>query len=118
MTGIVTVSLILSGAVIVENMEKSYYCKPEDNVKECLWLSKSGITCSYLLAPDITKGDRCVGGVWEPLELFVDQQTPAVDVVKVHANGKDWVCKTDNGFVYAYSKCSSGAYDGYLGEFI
>ncbi|KKK42699.1 hypothetical protein LCGC14_3169660 [marine sediment metagenome] len=66
-TGIVFLGMILSGAVIVEYLSESYYCEPEDNVKECLRLSGSGITCYYLTAPDITKGDRCTGGVWQPL---------------------------------------------------
>jgi len=70
-TGIVSLVLILSGAVIVENLEKSYYCASEDNVKECLRLSNSRITCYYLAADDITKGDRCTGGVWEPLESYL-----------------------------------------------
>ncbi len=67
-TGLVSLALILSVAVVVENMEKSYYCAAEDNVKECVRLSSSGLTCYYLTAPDVTKGDRCMGGVWEALE--------------------------------------------------
>ena len=67
-TGIVTLALVLSGAVIIDNLEESYYCETEDNVKECLRLSSSGLTCYYLTAPDITKGDRCTGGVWQPLQ--------------------------------------------------
>ena len=74
-TGIVSLALILSGTVIVEIMEKSYYCASEDNVKECLRLSPSGITCYYLAADDLTKGDRCTGGVWEPLDNYIE--TPA-----------------------------------------
>ena len=66
-TGIVSLALILIGAVIVDNLEESYYCEPEDNVKECLRLSSSGITCYYLTAEDVTKGDRCTNGFWEPL---------------------------------------------------
>ncbi len=67
-TGIVTLALILIGAVIVQNLEESYYCESEDNVKECVRLSSSGLTCYYLTAPDVTRGDRCTGGVWEKLE--------------------------------------------------
>ncbi len=66
-TGIVSLALVLTVAVIVDNLEKSYYCEPEDNVKECLRLSSSGITCYYLAADDLTKGDRCTNGFWEPL---------------------------------------------------
>ena len=120
-TGIVSLALILSGAVIVEIMEKSYYCASEDNVKECLKLSPSGITCYYLTAPDVTKGDRCTGGVWEPLVNFVDQQTSQPQVassIKVRANGKEWICHATDGFVNPYTRCNSEDYEGYLGEFI
>ncbi len=70
-TGIVTLALVLTGVIVVENLEKSYYCASEDNVKECLRVSSSGITCYYLGAEDLTKGDRCTGGVWEPLEGYM-----------------------------------------------
>ena len=66
-TGIVSLVMALSGLVVVSNMSESYYCLPEDNVKECVRLSSSKITCYYLTAPDITKGDRCTGGTWEAL---------------------------------------------------
>ena len=69
-TGIVSLALILTGAVVVENIEKSYYCASEDNVKECLRVSSSGITCYYLGAEDLTKGDRCTGGTWEPINNY------------------------------------------------
>ena len=119
--GLVSLALIITGAVIVENMQDSYYCEPEDNVKECLRLSSSGITCYYLAADDLTKGDRCTNGRWESLEPFVvsvDQQIPTGESVKVSANNKEWNCKTDNGFVGPYTYCTSGTFEGYLGEFI
>ena len=118
-TGIVFLGMVLSGAVVVSNMSQSYYCESEDNVKECFWISDTGITCRYLLADDLIKGDRCTGGTWEPLEgHVVDQQAPAGDVVKVRANGKDWICETKDGQVGPYTLCKSGSYEGYLGEFI
>ena len=117
-TGIVSLALILSVVIVVENIEESYYCEPEDNVKECLRLSSSGITCYYLTAPDVTKGDRCTGGVWQPLENSLDQQNPVGNSVKVRANGKEWICQAKEGFVNPYTRCSSGAMEGYLGEFI
>ena len=121
-TGLVSLVLILSGTVIIKNLEKSYYCEPEDNVKECLRLSSSGITCYYLAADDLTKGDRCTGGVWQPLASHLDNsldiQGPVADVIKVRANGKEWNCQASDGFVNPYTRCSSGAYEGYLGEFI
>ncbi len=117
-TGIVSLALVLIGAVIVDNLEKSYYCQPEDNVKECLRLSASGITCYYLTAEDLTKGDRCTGGIWQPLENSLDQQSPVGNSVKVRANGKEWICQAKDGFVNPYTRCNSGTLEGYLGEFI
>ena len=121
--GLISLVLVISGVVIADNMEQSYYCEPEDNVKECLRLSSSGITCYYLAAEDLTKGDRCTNGRWESLEPFVkpvesDDQQPTGEVVKVSANAKEWICQTDNGFVDPYTYCTSGKFEGYLGEFI
>ena len=117
-TGLVSLVLILSGSGVVDNLEESYYCEPEDNVKECLRLSSSGITCYYLTAPDVTKGDRCTEGIWQPLEKSLDQQSPVGDSVKVRANGKEWICQAKDGFVNPYTRCNSEALKGYLGEFI
>ena len=60
--GIVSLAMILSGAVVVTSISDSYYCQPEDNAKECIRLSDSNITC-YTPAG----GDRCTGGTWKPL---------------------------------------------------
>ncbi len=121
-TGIVSLGAVLSGVVIVLLLQNSYYCEPEDNVKECVRLSSSGLTCYYLTAPDVTKGDRCTNGKWEPLERSLDSspdiQSPAEDYIKVRANGKEWNCQANDGFVNPYTRCNSGASEGYLGEFI
>ena len=93
-TGIISLSLVLTGAVIVGLLEKSYYCEPEDNVKECFWVSDSGITCRYLLADDIVKGDRCTGGFWEPLEdHIVVKEVPVVVADKPVSSTDDCIVK-------------------------
>ncbi len=93
-TGIVSLALVLIGAVVVDNLEKSYYCEPEDNVKECVRLSSSGITCYYLTAPDVTKGDRCTGGVWELLEgHVVVKEVPVVAADKSVSSTGDCIIK-------------------------
>ena len=81
MTGIVSLIAVLSGLVIVENIEKSYYCLPEDNAKECLRLSDSNLTCYTL-----TGGDRCVGGKWERLDKYIP---------KNKGNAQKWLCNTE-----------------------
>ncbi len=117
-TGIISLALVLSAAVIIDNMEKSYYCEPEDNVKECLRLSSSGITCYFLAAEDLTKGDRCTGVTWQPLENSLDHLSPVGNSVKVRANGKEWMCQAKYSFANPYTRCSSGSLEGYLGGFI
>ena len=67
--GIVSIGLILSSAVAINYMEKSFYCQTEDNVKECIKLSSTGVTCYYT-----TGSDRCTGGKWEPLENYIKQK--------------------------------------------
>ena len=93
-TGIVSLALVLSGIVIVNNLEKSYYCASEDNVKECIRLSDSGITCYYLTAPDVTKGDRCTGGFWKPLAgHIVVKEVPVVVTDKPVSSTSDCIIK-------------------------
>ena len=94
-TGIVTLALVLTGVIVVENLEKSYYCASEDNVKECLRVSSSGITCYYLAAEDITKGDRCTGGVWEPLTRSIPQviETPGQDSTTKYSSTDNCIIK-------------------------
>ena len=95
-TGIISLALVLIGAVVVNNLEESYYCEPEDNVKECVRLSSSGITCYYLTAPDVTKGDRCTGGIWEPLVKSISvQKITAPPSSKSFAVTNDCIVKGD-----------------------
>ena len=68
--GIVSLAMILSGAVVVTSISDSYYCQPEDNVKECVKLSSTGITC-YTAAGS----DRCTNGKWQPLESFIKNKS-------------------------------------------
>ncbi len=84
-TGIVSLALVLTGVIVVENLEESYYCEPEDNVKECYRLSSSGLTCYYWQADDLSKGDRCTGGVWELLNVNVPVKK-TTDVILVDSN--------------------------------
>jgi len=118
-TGIISLALILSGAVIVNNLEKTYYCPSEDNVKQCLRVSDSGLTCYYLLAEDITKGDRCTSGKWELIEGRLSRQaTPSANQVRVSANSKEWLCEAPEQVIRPYAKCYSDGFEAYLGELV
>lgn len=73
LTGIVSLIMVLSGLVIVENIENTYYCEPEDNIKECFKLGATDTRCYYNpLLP--LKYDVCTNGKWEKLEKFVKFQ--------------------------------------------
>ncbi|KKL62157.1 hypothetical protein LCGC14_2187970, partial [marine sediment metagenome] len=66
-----------------------------------------------------TKGDRCTGGVWEPLESYLGNRAlPDAESIRIHANAKEWNCFPDNGLVSAYTQCKSDEAEGYLGELI
>ena len=84
-TGIVSLALVLTGVIVAENLEKTYYCEPEDNVKECYRLSSSGLTCYYWQAEDLSKGDRCTGGVWKPIDVNIPVKK-TTDVISVDSN--------------------------------
>lgn len=114
--GVVSLVMILSGTVAVSNMSQSYYCQPEDSVRECLRVSSSGLTCYYLGAEDLTKGDRCVGGAWEPLEGHISAKSESS--VKIEANGKEWSCDASTGFISPYTRCHADESEGYLGELL
>ena len=81
LTGIVSLFMVLSGVVIIDNIEKSYYCKPEDNTKECISLSPSNATCYTLTGKDL-----CVGGKWERLDKYLSSK-----VTKYSCNTKECV---------------------------
>ena len=51
--------------------------------------------------------------------IDVNESEQIAEIVKTHANGKNWECNTDNGEVNSYTKCHSDkGTDTYLGELI
>jgi len=114
MTGIVLISMILSGAVVVVSPNNTFYCQPEDSVKECVRVSSSGITCY-----EDAGADRCVGGTWIPIEEVINLPEAPLNV-RVNANAGDYACKiSQGGQINSYTECIKG--DGkiaYLGELI
>lgn len=112
---IITITALLAGfagEAIDFDQDKTFYCESRDIVLECHRLSSTGKTCYYA-----NTSKRCMEG-WQPLENFVDFSTGEADTFKVNANGKEWICRTENGFAGSYSKCYSGIYEGYLGELV
>ena len=70
LAGIVTLSMILSGAVVVTTQSSTFYCAPEDNVKECIRLSSTNKTCYYLKL-ETTVSDLCSNGQWKPITDYI-----------------------------------------------
>ena len=70
LTVIVSLFTIFSGVVIVENIESTFYCSTEDNVKECFKLGANETRCFYnVLQPK--KYDICTNGKWEDIEKYI-----------------------------------------------
>ncbi len=57
---------------------------------------------------------------WCQRGKLVDEPAPSVSLdIKISANGKNWLCPTDEGKVTSYTKCiSDKGTDGYLGELV
>ena len=83
---VVTLLMILSGAVVVIQPMNTYYCASEDSVKEFVRLSSSGITGYDRLG----RGDRCVGGIWEPINKYLKENR----ITSIISCDGDWI-KTD-----------------------
>ena len=69
------------------------------------------------LIGDVTVNDNAI--IWPGSIIRAENSKINIgDSVKVRANEKEWNCKTSDGFVGPYTFCTSGASEGYLGEFI
>lgn len=115
MGGIVGLAVFLSSlGTLVYDPNKTYYCEPEDSVKEFVRCSDTFMTCYDISG----KGDRCVGGVWKPIGDFIEENKDRPDSIRVYANEKWWDCPTQEGVVESYTYCTSDIYEGYLGELV
>ena len=80
---VVTLVMIISGAVIITQPSDTYYCAPEDSVKVFVRLSSSEIT-GY---DSLGRGDRCVGGTWEPITKYLTENR----ITSVLSCKGDWI---------------------------
>ena len=104
------VTLLLAGTVVLSH--PVYYCEGNDPLlRECIKLSSSGRTCYFE-----TGRDLCSSGVWTKIEG--NTNSLASNTVKVKANNKEWICEVNDGYLNSYTKCTSDAYNRYLGELI
>jgi len=107
---VVTLSMVVTGLVIVDKVEQTYVCEPENfKVKEFVRCSSTFKTCYDLFG----KGDRCVGGIWKPIKGYY---VPA-RIIRIYANNKWWTCAVKRGIIHRYTLCESDKEKGYLGEF-
>ncbi len=117
---IVEVVLAL-GLVIFGGMallaDKAYYCDANKLAMNCDKLTQ------YYDLPNgkcwnSEYGNKLCRSGWERLDALVESQPPE-NTVKVIANGKNWLCSTNNGEVSSYTKCNSNENtEGYLGELV
>lgn len=70
--GVVSLIMILSGAVVVTSVTETYYCLEEDSVKQCVRLSSTNRTCYWIDADERNTRDLCSsGGQWKPITEYV-----------------------------------------------
>ena len=112
-SGIVALAMIISGAVVVTTPSKTYYCQPEDNVKECIRLSSTNVSC-YFLKLNTTVSDICSNGKWEPIEKYIkfpikpeDNKLQNVSIVRPIVMTNAEILKDSRGIEYIQGQCIS-----------
>ena len=109
------VAMILAGTIILDTIEEMYKCSSTGDEFMAIGLSDTSKTAVNQYG--IKK--VCRNGVWEKQAgPDAPKEEIAIDSVKVKANNKEWICEIDNGEINSYTRCHSGSYEGYLGEFI
>ncbi len=107
--------IVFGGMVLTA--DKAYSCDANKLAMNCDKLSQYyGLPNGKCLNSEY--GNKLCRSGWEKLDALVETNSPD-DIVKVHANGKNWNCFTDNGEIYSYTKCTSDKNTGsYLGELV
>ena len=75
LTGIISLIMILTGAVTIQNVSKTYYCETEHSVKECVRLSSTLKTCYWLGVGEKESADLCSNGLWKPITDYIKLPT-------------------------------------------
>ena len=114
----VSISLILSGVIVVNNPDKTYICESKNLIGICDSLSGGiGTRCYYTI--NKTKYWKVCPEGWKLYENKETETTTNITTnVIIKANGKVWNCKTENGEINSYTKCNSGKFEGYIGELL
>lgn len=110
--GIVSLTMILTGAIAISLPEDTYYCPSRDMVLECFKLSSTGKSCYFGTTRKV-----CTEG-WKPIIDYLGSNPSSAGNVGVSANNKQWQCSIINDEINSYTKCYSGVYEAYLGELI
>ncbi len=113
---VLALGLVIFGGMVLF-ADKAYYCNVNKLAMNCDKLS------AYYGLPNgkcwnSEFGNKLCRSGWERLDALVESEPPE-NTVKVNANGKNWLCLTNNGEVGSYTKCiSDKETEGYLGELI
>ena len=122
------VEVILAlGLIVVGGMhltpDKAYGCIDRGIAMNCDQLSQYyGLPNGKCINEEF--GNKVCRTGWIPLKDFLqgniaNNSNIKSDLVKVKANGKEWVCQTNEGLVESYTKCISNSnIEGYLGELV
>lgn len=113
---VLALGLVIFGGMALLS-DKAYHCDANKLAMNCDKLTQ------YYGLPNgkcwnSEYGNKLCRSGWERLDALVESQPPE-NTVKVIANGKGWICPTDNGEVSSYTKCiSNEKTEGYLGELV
>lgn len=107
------VTMILAGTIALDAVEEMYKCSSTGEEYMAVGLTDTSKTAVNQYG--IKK--VCRNGIWEK-EQKGEPLVTLPESVLISANNKEWICPTDKGRITSHTKCSSGGYQGYLGEFI
>ena len=111
---VITMALILSGTIVITNASDTYYCQPEDSVRECARVSSTFRTCWWIDKDLNETRDLCSNGLWEPITKYIQLPvTPDPDKLQrleinrpiVMTNAQ--ITRQVNGTKYVQGWCAS-----------
>ena len=112
--------IIFSGMELTE--DKAYGCEASGLAMNCDKLSAYYDLPNGKCYNSEYSNKLCRSG-WELIkdQIIEPEEIPqkTTDIIETTANGKNWICNTNNGKVEEYTKCYSDEdTEGYLGELL
>jgi hypothetical protein len=95
LTGVVTLAMVIAGAVGISVPENTYYCESRDVVLQCDRLSSTGLTCYFELG-----SKRCPEG-WKLLDAqYIPDSSPTIPSTPVIGETRFYTQSPDGKFCY------------------